>query len=63
MTPPADKPMYQIKLPITAHWTPRPDITAHELAILLPYLLGKPVYEEDWDALGEATRHLSSCAT
>lgn len=44
--------------PIRSTYVPQPDITAHELAILLPYLFGSPLYESDWAKLGAATRHL-----
>ena len=47
-----------IKPPISCSYEPQPDITAFELAVLLPYTLGKSLYQEDWDKLGDATRHL-----
>jgi hypothetical protein len=37
---------------------PRPDITSGELDALGPYLKGKPLYDEDREALGSAMRHL-----
>lgn len=37
---------------------PKPDMTAYELATLLPFFLGKMMTEEDWQALGAAQRHL-----
>lgn len=50
-------PLNLIK-PVSARYIPQPDITAYELALILPGLLGKPIYEEDWVKLGTATRHL-----
>lgn len=48
------KPLY-----IQAQYKPLPDITAFELAQLLPYLVGRHMTEADWDALGDrVTRHL-----
>jgi hypothetical protein len=47
-----------IRQPVTCSYEPQPDITVFELATLLPYMLGRPLYQEDWDKLGEATRHL-----
>jgi len=35
-----------IEQPIHAIFTPLPDITAYELALLLPYLIGHPLYRE-----------------
>ncbi len=45
------------KQPVTARYAPKPDITAWEIAQILPGLFGKPLYEADWVALGSATRH------
>jgi hypothetical protein len=56
--PPLDLPPFKMVQPITARYKPLPDITAWELAQILPGLLGKPIYEEQWQALGTATRHL-----
>lgn len=50
----ASKPLIQ---PVTARYKPLPDITAYELALVLPGLLGKPIYELEWLELGSATRH------
>lgn len=47
-----------IRLPISAVYEPLSDITAYELSLLLPYLLQRPFYEEDWAKLGDAARHL-----
>lgn len=45
--------------PISASFEPQPDITAYELARLLPYLSSRmPLYEGGWEALGSANRHL-----
>lgn len=44
---------------VTWAYRPKPDITAHELARLMPALLGGLISEADWASLGEAcTRHL-----
>ena len=53
-----DTPCATIKLPINAQFAPKKDITAYELALLLPYIINTPLFEEDWDNLGKATRHL-----
>ncbi len=50
-------PLHTIKQPITARYKPQPDITAYELAIIFPFFMGKPLYEEQWLELGTATRH------
>lgn len=47
----------RIVLPVQAKFKAQPDITAFELAQVLPYLFGKPMYEAEWDALGTAQRH------
>ena len=39
-------------------YEPQSDITAYELSLILPYLLGSWMNQTDWDNLGEATRHL-----
>ncbi len=44
--------------PITARYRPQADITAWELAQIMPFLLGKPCYEPNWAELGDATRHM-----
>lgn len=45
--------------PIRARFIPKEDITAYELAILLPFYLGlRPLFERDWVELGLMTRHL-----
>jgi hypothetical protein len=48
----------RLVVPIAAKYAPKEDITAYELSLLLPYLLGTPIYENDWQKLGAATRHL-----
>ncbi len=48
---------HNIQQPVTARYKPLPDITAYELALVLPGLLGKPIYEAEWAVLGSATRH------
>lgn len=46
---------------VRCSFTPKEDITAYELAILLPFLFGKYMFEEDWKQLEEQkiTRHLN----
>lgn len=49
----------KIEYPLRANFSPKPDITAYELAILLPYLLGRPLYQKACDELPqEVKRHL-----
>lgn len=43
---------------ITARWDPKPDITAYELALCLPIVVGGHLTREKWDALGAANRHI-----
>lgn len=43
---------------IHADYEPKPDITAYELACLMPMLLGNPLTEMGWIAIGTAARHL-----
>ena len=49
---------YRFLEPIFASYQPKSDITAFELAQLLPYLTGKHLYPDDWERLGMACRHL-----
>ena len=58
---------YSIKLPeeltiaqpsLSFNFVPQPDITAYELALLMPFFLGKPMYQSDFDNLVTAWRHL-----
>ena len=53
------KPLQPL-MPIPARFRPQKDITAYELAQLLPYYLGLALlFQADWDKLGETvTRHL-----
>ena len=52
-------PPLPIAQPIRARFIPQLDITAHELAVLLPFYLGlRPLFERDWVELGVMTRHL-----
>ena len=44
--------------PISCSFEPLPDITAYELAQILPYCHGRIMWESDWEALGSAQRHL-----
>ena len=39
-------------------YDPQPDITAYELALLLPHFHGVPLLQASLDKLGTATRHL-----
>lgn len=51
---------YTIRQTVSCRFTPKEDITAYELAQLIPFFHGRWMYEEDWDALGAALqRHLS----
>ena len=43
---------------VSCSFDPKPDITAYELAVLLPYFHGRQMTESDWDSLGEMQRHL-----
>jgi len=49
--------LIQIREPICCGFIPQPDITAFELATLLPYFIGKVMYEEDWKELAVMQRH------
>jgi hypothetical protein len=49
---------YTIAQPISVSFDPQPDITAYELAKLLPHFHGQPIYESDWASLGQLQRHL-----
>lgn len=53
-----EKCEYVIERPVVASFEPQQDITAYELATLLPYLFGKALYQSDWDSLGAAQRHM-----
>lgn len=44
--------------PLRRLFKPLPDITAYELALLLPYLNQQPLYERNLESLGTAIRHL-----
>ncbi len=49
----------QIEVPITAAFKPLEDITAYELTTLLPYLLGSPLYQKQYDEMTpNVKRHL-----
>lgn len=43
---------------ITCTYNPQPDITAYELAQIIPYFHGKSMTANDWESLGPVTRHL-----
>lgn len=51
-------PMVEIRRTISVTFDPMPDITAYELAIILPFFHGRWMHEDDWNALGAAQRHL-----
>lgn len=52
-------PPLPIAQPIRARFIPKEDITAYEVAILLPFYLGlRPLFEHNWIELGVMTRHL-----
>lgn len=44
--------------PFCFRFEPEPDITAYELARLMPYLTGTPIYQSTYDAMGSERRHL-----
>ena len=52
----------QIEIPLSREFVPKEDITAYELACLLPYfnVNGKPLYKSDLEKLGTAARHLEN---
>jgi hypothetical protein len=51
---------YHIARPFYAQWNPQPDITAYEIAILLPYFVGAArLTREIWQAMGPERRHLT----
>jgi hypothetical protein len=51
--------VFKVLVPISAEYHPLPDITAYELAVLLPYLFGNQMTQQIWDNLGPSvTRHL-----
>ena len=47
-----------INEPKISIFKPEPDITAYELAVLLPYLIGAPITLSAYEELGSAARHL-----
>jgi hypothetical protein len=52
--------MTTIELPLSAKFEPETDITAYELAKLLPYLMGEPLYRKKWEEMPpEVQRHLT----
>lgn len=44
--------------PVYARFEPQLDITAYELAQILPFVMGRSMWEKDWEALGVVQRHL-----
>ena len=58
----SDNVKFTIRVPLNLIWEPQEDITAYEVAIALPYIIGqKPIYAEDFDAL-PFKRHLKQLA-
>ena len=54
---------FQLPKVVSATYDPQPDITAYELAQLLPiFIYGSLLTEEKWTELGSATRHLKRSA-
>ena len=49
---------WKIKEYVNVSFEPKEDITAFELASLMPYFHGKNMTTDDWDALGAMKRHL-----
>ncbi len=48
-----------IETPLNCVFQPQPDITAFELATLLPYIMSGGLYKSTWERLGTSvTRHL-----
>ncbi len=48
-----------IRKPLTFNYNPQEDITAYELAKLLPYLLGQSIFEDEWEKFDpNLKRHL-----
>lgn len=47
-----------IERPLRMAFNPLPDITAYELAILLPYFHGKDLFKKDYEEMGNEKRHL-----
>jgi len=43
---------------IRAKFIPKPDITAYELSLILPYIFGQVLYKDAFEKLGDAKRHL-----
>lgn len=50
----------RVERPISGIYRPKPDITAYELARLIPFISGRlPMYERHWAELGpQVTRHI-----
>ena len=51
-------PVGEVLKPVEAEYAPLPDITAYELSKILPFFLGQPLMEAEWNQLGTAQRHL-----
>lgn len=44
--------------PLRVTFAPQPDITAYELATILPFFIGRLMTESAWNDLGAAQRHV-----
>jgi hypothetical protein len=47
----------RVRMPISAVFEPKGDITAYELAQMMPAFHGRQYFAEEWDALPSWTRH------
>ena len=54
----SDRSFSTMAMGIRSEYLPLSDITAFELAQLLPFCMGRYMTEADWSSLGSATRHL-----
>jgi hypothetical protein len=56
----ANVPFVRVEFPtyVNASFEPKEDITAYELAKILPFFHGQHMTEEAFAALGSANRHL-----
>lgn len=46
---------------VRCRYEPQPDITAYELAQIIPYFAGGHLTRKAWEKLGSANRHLPIC--
>lgn len=54
---------YNIQQPLVFRYRPKEDITVYELATLVPFLAGRPLFENELTKLGTAKRHLEQVDT